>query len=132
MGNKKNMHNFWNELNEYDNNKIALRDFLEIKEFKLEENNNNNIKKNLFNEFDKKESFKLSSKFSFDNNNNNNQDEEEKVRKEDYYNKLINQVNLFENFNVSLKPEFKDETKMDIDNEIETKIYEKEEEGKNY
>jgi hypothetical protein len=124
LGNKKNMLNFWNELSENTSNKISFRDFVNTKEFKLEDkedntkNFNDEIKKNLFNEFDQKDKLKLSLPFSLENDNEKI-DEEERLKKEEYYNKLVNQINLFKNYNSSEKPEFKDNTKMDIDIENE-------------
>jgi hypothetical protein len=93
-------------------------------------NNNDEIKKNLFTEFDKKDSFNLSSKFSFDNEKI---EEDERVKKEEYYNKLINQINLFKNFNNYEKAEFKDNADMDIDYEnFNDSIQKITEEGKDY
>jgi hypothetical protein len=112
--NKKNMVNFWNELSEDTTNKIKKMDFVHIKEFKLDEYNDNSVKKNLFNDFNKKESFKLSGKFSFDNTNEK-EEEEERLKKEEYYNKLINQVNLLEKF--SIVNEKREDAYMEIDEE---------------
>lgn len=114
--NKKIMSNFYreNNLNSEKKKRVPERENVKVKEFKLEdpeeEINNKNIKKNLFDEFDKKESFKLYSKLSFngidleeENSEKNNQEENENMeslgeKKELYYNKLINEINLFEKF----------------------------------
>jgi hypothetical protein len=88
----------------------------------LEDNNNiliNRIKKNLFNEFNKRDDIKM---FLFDNIDLKAKEEIQRIKKEEYYDNLINQVNLFESF--------KKTNKRDNNNERKKKIfYEKEEDS---